>query len=980
MLAKLTPYPSIISLIQNSNIQFLDFGITPDDGPRQGRFVRKTANGPLLRLQYDPEQEKYVLPAANGTAPEIVEPEWTIALSHSLKILNGEWVPLPFLRNNLSGNDVRGPDNWARGQIIRLDEPDEMGNLFRVVIALDTSITSDATLKSLAPCTDDITNGTLFSLVWRDEDVADFLDQTWVDGWLREVFMKFATTQGDLIEADIEQALRKFEYQAHWLALLELLGTQLRVPGIRMVTTSVRHATTPVDVVLDVGNSHTCGVLIEDHPGEANGLRPTTELQLRSLSHPAQVNAALLTSRLEFSRAQFGKQHFSVESGRKDAFNWPSIVRIGEEAQMLAMQRMGTEGVTGISSPRRYLWDETAYEEGWRFSQKSLRHSEEPAAIAMPMMTLMNDEGQPLYQLPTHEQLPVFSAQYSRSSLMMHMLCELLSHIISQINSFSHRTKMGQNLSPRWLRTLILTLPTAMPKQEREIFRQRVQEALVLVWKAMGWHQPGSADSIPMPAIQIDWDEASCGQIFWLYNEMQVNFSGQAETLFSSLRRPDLAPEERLDSLRVASIDIGGGTSDMVVNHYRLDKSDGHQRIVPQLLFREGFKIAGDDILLNIIQLSVLPAIQHHFTQAGISDPASLMNTLFGDSDRPDTRNTLRQQTTLQLLIPLGNAILQAWEESDPADPLAGMSASFASLLPVLPGQNVMNYVQQAVQRLCPANASAFELLQTTLQVNFSTLRQAVADGKFTITAPLHALCEAISGYQCDILLLTGRPTNIPGIQSLLRYLQPVPVTCMVALGNYPVHEWYPFSENGHRSQPKSTAAVGAMLLNLAHYSRLPGFYLQTTDIHAYSTIRYLGVLDKENRLRDSHVWYRDIDLDNPQPFPDSRLSFPLRDNVRLGFRQLDNERWPATPLYTLSIVDMSLKQQLNTEGELRVSLKIKAAEQNNSADVFELAEAKFKNGTPVPLTLLSLQLNTLTDPGGNAHQYWIDSGSVYKK
>jgi hypothetical protein len=27
-----------------------------------------------------------------------------------------------------------------------------------------------------------------------------------------------------------------------------------------------------------------------------------------------------------------------------------------------------------------------------------------------------------------------------------------------------------------------------MPKQEREIFRRRMFEAIAIVWKAMGWH------------------------------------------------------------------------------------------------------------------------------------------------------------------------------------------------------------------------------------------------------------------------------------------------------------------------------------------------------------------------------------------------------------------------------------------------------------------------------------------------------------
>lgn len=71
---------------------------------------------------------------------------------------------------------------------------------------------------------------------------------------------------------------------------------------------------------------------------------------------------------------------------------------------------------------------------------------------------------------------------------MTHMLCEILAQALGQINSVATRLRLGFPASPRQLRTLILTLPSAMPKQEREIFRQRMFEALALVWKAMGWH------------------------------------------------------------------------------------------------------------------------------------------------------------------------------------------------------------------------------------------------------------------------------------------------------------------------------------------------------------------------------------------------------------------------------------------------------------------------------------------------------------
>lgn len=89
---------------------------------------------------------------------------------------------------------------------------------------------------------------------------------------------------------------------------------------------------------------------------------------MRDLSKPHYLYNALFESRVEFAQAKFGQQSFSVESGREDAFIWPSITRVGHEACRMALQRLGTEGSTGISSPRRYLWDEESYAAGWRLA------------------------------------------------------------------------------------------------------------------------------------------------------------------------------------------------------------------------------------------------------------------------------------------------------------------------------------------------------------------------------------------------------------------------------------------------------------------------------------------------------------------------------------------------------------------------------------------------------------------------------------
>ncbi|THD52710.1 virulence factor SrfB [Enterobacteriaceae bacterium ML5] len=990
MLANLIDYQSAVTLMRDSSIQCLDFGLNPvTTDPHGGRFVRHSVNGPLLRLRHDPLSDRFTLPGENGREPEIVRPELTVGLEHSLQVLDGVWLPLPFMRFSPPRAFVNSPSNWARMQFKRLKTPDASGNVLRLCLAFDTKVQADEdSVAELALTERDIRDGIRFALAWKDHEVAEFMDNTWVDGWLREAFVQHATKQEERSTQSLNSALKVFEYQAHYLNILEMVGTQLSVPEIQIIAQTLNTPPVPVDLILDVGNTHTCGVILEDH-GEKNvGLQQSAELHIRSLSEPHLISEPLFTSRLEFSEAKFGKHHFSMESGREDAFVWPSFARVGDEASGLAARRVGTEGTSGISSPRRYLWDDTPSARAWRFSQLSGKNPREPRAIALPLMNLMNDDGQPLYSLPEEERLPVFSPNYSRSSLMTIMLCELLAQALAQINSVSHRQSMGQTHAPRQLRHLVLTLPSAMPKPEREIFRLRVQEAVKLVWEALGW-QPGEDNNcgsaasrlltVPLPDVQMEWDEATCGQLVWLYNEVVNNYSGQAPIFFEGMARPDrqLASDELPGkTLRVASVDIGGGTTDMAITQYQLDDSAGRNvQITPQLLFREGFKIAGDDILLDVIRQCVLPALESALQAAGISETQRVMAKLFGESSADDNRVILRQQVTLQLFIPLGHAILACWENCDPGETSAHFEGHFGELLPHPPTPNVINYIQQVVQPLLPAGAPPFDVLDVPFCIELAALKDAMLAGNFSLTAPLLSLCEVLRHYCCDVLLVTGRPSGLPGVQALLRYQQPVPVNRIIWLDDYQLHERFPFGQAGQRVNPKSTAALGAMLCSLAKDLRLPGFNFKTSDIQAYSTLRFIGALGNSLVLDEKDVWYSDTDLDDPTARLDENVSFPLRGDACLGFRQLADARWPATPLYQLKITHPELAKRIAGDTVLRVRLQY--CRQRGG---FTLADVKMADGSPVPKEAVQLKLNTMAGSYNGIHHYWIDSGNVYLK
>ena len=115
------------------------------------------------------------------------------------------------------------------------------------------------------------------------------------------------------------------------------------------------------------------------------------------------------------------------------------------------------------------------------------------------------------------------------------------------------------------------------------------------------------------------------------------------------------------------------------------------------------------------------------------------------------------------------------------------------------------------------------------------------------------ALALAIRRGDCDVLLLTGRPSRLPGIQAVFRSLLPLPPGRILPLHHYRTGGWYPFHRRGRIEDPKTTAAVGAALCSRSQ-GGLPGFFLRAGALRPYSTVCILGVLDNRMVIADDQV------------------------------------------------------------------------------------------------------------------------------
>jgi hypothetical protein len=911
---------------------------------------------------------------------------------------------VPFFRREKGGGYQQGPVNWARAYVARLEAPDEHGHDHRVVLAFDTDLAPRSPSSAyLAPAPEDAQRGAEFALAADEEQLGWFVGLDWVRNWARACFVDMIVREerararsepvvDDAVLADRMEGPR--EDIARLMALTELLRALDVFPGIRFVDRYTKPTPTPieVDVVLDVGNSRTCGLLIETHPDQLSAdVTQAVKLQLRDLSRPENVYSEPFDSRLEFSRASFGWDDLSFLSGRSDAFAWPTVARVGAEAQRLSSQRRGSEGASGMSSPKRYLWDEDARRDGWRFNSVTERHEHAAYATGVEFTTLVNDWGEPLHTIPPtvppndDARFPSMRALYARSHLMTFALAEIFLHAFCMMNAPAHRLRRRSADLPRQLRRIIMTMPTGMPLAERQILRKRALAArdLVFLCLRLARVEPVSgetggglvaAEGERLPDIVIEWDEASATQAAFLYSQVAVAYSGDARGFFKRARLPGNAADPDIkDDFRLATLDIGGGTTDIVVTSYRVEGQGANVTLFPKPILREGVNVAGDDVVFQVVLEHVLEPIGRELKEKGLGDRAEfVMHRLFG-GDRGDMaveEQLRRQQFAAHVGAPIALRMIEAYEGWDPLsrddrrEPLTLQDVFGAEL-----NKPLVDAIDAEARK---AGAVGFSLREVRFPVD---LKEIDRTARSVLIDVLQAFAELVHRARADLVILSGRPSRMPAAFGLLAETCTLPPHRIAPLHEFRVGPWYPFRDFESKiSDPKTTAAVGAMICMLGE-GRLRDFNYRSDFLKPYSTARFFGKLDTDNRLHDENVFYRGLDLDNPEyELPDTPFEF--RGPIRLGTRQFPVDWWPGSRLYGLDYAAPEFAARLNARTPLKVELRrASGRESKEVVDAFAIRRIEDAEGRAVPANQLRLRLQTIEDAAG----YWLDTGVLLK-
>lgn len=1006
--------PTIL-FVPNTGVQFVDFAVTlpetnikfelaytaarvqqnagAESGPSHDGATGPAGLARLVTL-VERQGERFVSIDGQVTPDDHVFP---IDQTTLLASCEGRWFPLPYLRNVHGQSRLdNGPTNWVRGLLHRLDEPGPDGETFRLVVAVDTTI-EDGGSAYTAPTKANISqNAEAFRFAVGDPALTAFLSShPWLVHWAKNTCaMPERPRRPPIIgDSDDPAELKRFTEAypfALYCAFLRWIGALLgSMPEFKFINTNSeesRIAEIPVDLVLDVGNSRTCGILFEHIDSKAD-LANCYTMMLRDLSRPAYLHKGPFSSRMEFVDFFFGDKfaaNMMLTVAQRRAFTWWSMARVGPEAQRLAGRVFGNEGEMGLSSPKRYIWDTEPTINTWymnphgrpNLAREPRREADQQAAEGDFAMSF-TETGE---RVSDDNPLPVVTPRYSRSAMMTHFLAELFLQAFTQVNAPYVRYHRKHSDRHRRIRRIVLTVPTAMTLEERLLFQRRAQDAQQILWSVLGM-----ADA----KIELldQWDEAVATQAVYLYNESRSNFFGNVENFFNQDGRERSLPKqltdklddqritlsriERAPSLRVASIDIGGGTTDLIVTtYYLIDR----RIIVPHQNFREGFNVAGDDILGSIIQKLILPKLVNALSAAEVANAIDVVAEFVG-GDREGatiaTDHNMRRQFCSLALIPSALRLISAYEQNgqDPrgasvtftlADALAGNAQGRARLEAHLKRKN------ELAGR--PVATSLFEVPLSCTLVEVDAVVRSV------IGTVMGDLAEAVYAHQCDTLLLSGRPSRMPAVRDLMLDQLPIAPHRVIAMHDYSVADWYPFRNSAQKlDDPKTTVSVGAMICAMSQ--RLEGFYMLSDRLHLRSTVRFIGELHGFV-IEGDRVIFENVDLDDDDlggGTPEARFSFSAP--IKIGFRQMRHPRWQATPYYELEYK----RDETGPNGRapppapyfIRLRLRRPTAAKPDAIVIDEAVDRDGRNVKPY----INLRLNTLPSFGPNLERHWLDAG-----
>jgi len=649
-----------------------------------------------------------------------------------------------------------------------------------------------------------------------------------------------------------------------------------------------------------------------------------------------------------------------------------------------------------LSSPKRYVWDDdpVGHSGGNYWSQ--IPNDTDPKMpgffdrLSGLIRVYMDPSGRDwdIEAPPSEEDFtkPFQEApsNYPRRDAICWYALAILECAHKQINSSAYLNATGRKRLPRRLCNIRVTYPSGWTFEERsEYFRQWQRAINIFTLTHLQNHQPvcihdhRQGGDRPL-LVDKPLDEAVCSQLPILYSDISSMMGDGVSWL-------EVYGKE--DRIIVMNVDVGGGTTDIAIIEY-LQKRGTRSTTVslqPNLLFRDGNTIAGDTLVKTIIERILIPA----WIKASYENELKKMpeardwmvrffmspgNQEFLDVD-PRAQEKLKRIIRL-IFIPLVNEWLGRLTRTEGKSDAGWESISVRDFVDAETLDSDLNRLMRKIFERKIPNAGRLQGDPFKHDAELTCTREKLEACIDDVFAKLFtSLGRQIVRFNCDLVIISGKPSELPRLRKLLTRAIPLLPQRIVRVKNFPAGDWYPFSsiEEGKIMDAKTCTVVGAALYQDICNGNLEGFTILDEARRAPSRDYHWGIISRAGLPED--FYNQENLLFRPAEYPRGdrgaadeltlEKTFTMPINCRIG-RQRDRVRGIAPePVYRLQWRSPGPHQH----GETYATVTLRWVSRKGEGERLELVKAAPADGfQPVVTEEVELKLNTMME-----HSFWLD-------
>ncbi len=611
-----------------------------------------------------------------------------------------------------------------------------------------------------------------------------------------------------------------------------------------------------------------------------------------------------------------------------------------------------------MSSPKRFLWDdEVSMGRNGNVEWSMLDHERDSEVIPLSgeICRYTYEDGRD-WDIST----PPFCAErdrptvnprhpgFPRRETMVWAALNILETAFREITSYKWRERDVRGITRR-LKTISLTFPSGWVADELRAY-ERAWNRAADIFALAHFENP----KVERPKIKLEVDEAVASQLPFVYSEIQ-NLKGDVSKWIETFGKGE--------SVRVMTIDIGGGTMDISVveyrDHYAGEGIDG-SHLEHRLLFRDCNTNAGDNAVKLIIERLLLPNLFDSCNLLATADDSEVKKCEFRDLFSSTPRQAADRETRSRIVKLVFIPVVRKWltclgkgdtklikDENDEW-------LSFGDLV----GEEARDVLAD-LKKILEAHFGEDVLDESEkLAYDEKALEECICEALRPGIAPIASFVQS---QDVDIVTISGKISEIPVVRKLVEELLPIEPLRIVPMRNYRAGSWYPLSNGGVISDAKTVTVVGATLLRALNNKLLDNGWTVHKVGSSGARPNFWGVIPPNQSVLGFQN--KKCLLSQEQDVGDEAL---VRVGCRIGRMSVLSDSIRPEKVYELRWRNKARREEEKSELELvRIRLCRKASDYGEGVAL----ESVYDEGGN-PIYGLELKLCTM-----EKERFWVDEG-----